>query len=193
MSPAIRSSPTGRDTVMVDGRPGPDQVVLRVYQMAVRGGAGSTSAAGCWRSPAFPGTTPDRLAVFDPWTGFLLTGDTVYPGRLYAREPGPFAMSMEHLVEFADARPVTHVMGCHIEQSRTPRRDYPIGCTYQPNEAPLQMTMAQLHAVRDATRAVRTGPASTSSTTSPSTTAPAVGAGAARVLLTRVRNAVSPP
>ena len=102
-----------------------------------------------------PGHDTRSLAVFDPWTGLLLTGDTVYPGRLYAREPGPFLMSMEHLVEFADARPVVHVMGCHIEQSRTPRRDYHIGCTYQPNEAPLQMSMAQLHDVRDATRAVR--------------------------------------
>ncbi len=102
-----------------------------------------------------PGHDSRALAAFDPYTGFLLTGDTVYPGRLYARDPAVFATSMEHLVEFADARPVTHVMGCHVEQSNTPRRDYHIGCNHQPNEAPLQMTMAQLHAVRDATRQVR--------------------------------------
>jgi hydroxyacylglutathione hydrolase len=105
-----------------------------------------------------PGHDTRSLAVFDPWTGFLLSGDTVYPGRLYARDPGQFLMSMEHLAEFADMRPVTHVMGSHVEQSRTPRRDYPIGSTYQPDEAPLPMTIGQLHAVRDATRAVRDRP-----------------------------------
>lgn len=105
-----------------------------------------------------PGHDTRSLAVFDPWTGFLLTGDTVYPGRLYARQIESFADSMDHLVDWADARPVTHVLGCHIEQSKTPRRDYHIGCTYQPNEAPLPMTMAQLHAVRDATHAIRNRP-----------------------------------
>ena len=32
-----------------------------------------------------PGHHRASIAVFDPWTGFLLTGDTVYPGRLYVR------------------------------------------------------------------------------------------------------------
>jgi hydroxyacylglutathione hydrolase len=74
-----------------------------------------------------PGHHPTSLAMFDPWTGFLLTGDTVYPGRLYAPDMPTFVASMDRLVDFADARPVTHVMGCHIEMSRTPGRDYPVG------------------------------------------------------------------
>jgi hypothetical protein len=41
-------------------------------------------------------------------------------------------------------------MGCHIEMTRRPRHDYPVGATYQPDEPPLPMTMAQLRAVRDA-------------------------------------------
>src|SRR5258708_26734856 len=60
---------------------------------------------------------------------------------------------MDRLADFAAARPVTHVMGCHIEMTKTPGRDYPIGTLYQPDEPPLQMTVAQLVAVRDATRA----------------------------------------
>ncbi len=44
-------------------------------------------------------------------------------------------------------------MGCHIEMTRMPGRDYPIGTLCQPDEPPLQMTVAQLVAVRDATRA----------------------------------------
>ena len=91
-----------------------------------------------------PGHHPTSLAVFDAWTGFLLTGDTVYPGRLYGPDMPAFVESMDRLIDFAGARPVTHVMGCHIEMSRTAGQDYPIGCRYQPDEPPLQMTMDQL-------------------------------------------------
>jgi len=96
--------------------------------------------------------------MFDRWTGFLLTGDTVYPGRLYGRDMAAFVDSMDRLVEFARQRPVRHVMGCHIEMTTTPGRDYPIGTTYQPDEPPLQMTMQQLLAVRDAAHAVNHEP-----------------------------------
>jgi hydroxyacylglutathione hydrolase len=99
-----------------------------------------------------PGHHPASIAIFDPWSGFLLTGDTVYPGRLYAPDYPQFARSLDRLVGFAAARPVTHVMGCHIEMTRTPGLDYPIGTKYQPDEPPLQMTVAQLVAVRDAAR-----------------------------------------
>jgi hydroxyacylglutathione hydrolase len=105
-----------------------------------------------------PGHHPTSLAMFDPWTGFLLTGDTVYPGRLYGFDMPAFVTSMDRLVEFAATRSVTHVMGCHIEMSRQRGRDYPIGARYQPDEPPLQMTTAQLFAVRDATHAAATKP-----------------------------------
>ena len=97
-----------------------------------------------------PGHHRTSIAVFDPWTGFLLTGDSVYPGRLYAEDMPVFVASAERLVEFAATRPVRHVMGCHIEMTRTPGRDYPLGTTYQPDEPPLQMTPDRLLAVRDA-------------------------------------------
>lgn len=100
-----------------------------------------------------PGHHPASIAIFDPWTGFLLTGDTVYPGRLYARDPEAFAASLDRLARFAAERPVTHVLGCHIEMTRRPGRDYPVGSKYQPDEPPLQMTVGQLVAVRDAAAA----------------------------------------
>jgi hydroxyacylglutathione hydrolase len=100
-----------------------------------------------------PGHHPASIAIFDLWTGFLLTGDTVYPGRLYALDFPAFTDSLDRLTEFAAARPVTHVMGCHIEMTTQPGRDYPLGSKYQPDEPPLQMTVAQLIAVRDAARA----------------------------------------
>jgi glyoxylase-like metal-dependent hydrolase (beta-lactamase superfamily II) len=105
-----------------------------------------------------PGHHVASIVVYDPWTGFLVTGDTVYPGRLFARDMPVFAASMDRLAAFAAARQVTHVMGCHIEMTRTPGRDYPIGARYQPDEPPLQMTVEQLAAVRDATESVASRP-----------------------------------
>ena len=97
-----------------------------------------------------PGHHQASIAVHDPWTGFLVTGDTVYPGRLYVNDFAAFQDSLDRLVAFTESRRVTHVMGCHIEMTRRPRRDYPIRSTYHPNEPPLQLTVAQLTAVRDA-------------------------------------------
>ncbi len=101
-----------------------------------------------------PGHHAASIAVFDPWSGFLLTGDTVYPGRLYVNDAPAFVASLEALVSIAQTRPVSAVMGCHIEMTRTPRRDYPIGTRYQPDEPPLAMTAGQLQVVHDAARAV---------------------------------------
>ncbi len=101
-----------------------------------------------------PGHHAASVAIFDPWTGFLLTGDTVYPGRLYVNDAAAFRVSLDALVAIAENRPVSAVMGCHIEMTCTPRRDYPIGTTYQPDEPPLPMNVAQLHAIRDAAYSV---------------------------------------
>lgn len=105
-----------------------------------------------------PGHQEASIAVYDPWSGFLLTGDTVYPGRLYVCDLPAFTASLDSLVEFARSRAVTHVMGSHIEMSRTSGRDYPMGATYQPDEPPLQMTLDQMQAVRDAAVSVADRP-----------------------------------
>jgi glyoxylase-like metal-dependent hydrolase (beta-lactamase superfamily II) len=141
----------------------PDTVVVPVDAASVR----SFFGFGDWPSEVVrfdlggrvlevtgcPGHHPASIAVFDPWSGFLVTGDTVYPGRLYVRDYPAFSASMDRLVAFVRSRPVTHVMGCHIEMTRTPRRDYPVGTTWQPDEAALPMTVEQLVAVRDAATA----------------------------------------
>ena len=101
-----------------------------------------------------PGHHPAAITVYDLWTGFLLTGDTVLPGRLYASDYPQFLASLDRLVEFTRRRPVSYVLGCHIEMTRTAGRDYPLGATYQPDEAPLQLSVQQLAAIRDAARSV---------------------------------------
>ena len=45
-----------------------------------------------------PGHHEASISVFDPWTGFLLTGDTVYPGRLYVHDMPAFIDSLERLL-----------------------------------------------------------------------------------------------
>ncbi len=101
-----------------------------------------------------PGHHRAAVTVYDPWTGILLTGDTVLPGRLYVSDFAAFRASLDRLVAFAATRPVTHVLGCHVEMTGEAGRDFPLGATYQPGERELQMTAAQLSAVRDAAASV---------------------------------------
>jgi hydroxyacylglutathione hydrolase len=112
----------------------------------------------CLEVTGIPGHHVASIAVYDPRTGFLLTGDTVYPGRLYVNDMPAFVDSLERLVHLCDTRPVTQVMGCHIEMTTTPGRDYPIGTRYQPDEPPLPMTPRQLRDVAAAARAVKDRP-----------------------------------
>ncbi|MBO4252396.1 hypothetical protein GRC12_00550 [Streptomyces griseorubiginosus] len=99
---------------------------------------------------ATPGHHEAAVTFYDPWTGILLTGDTVYPGRLYVQDWSGFARTIDPLIEFCEHRPVTHVLGCHIEMTAEPGVDYPVRTTYQPHEPPLQMTTGHLHEIRAA-------------------------------------------
>ncbi|MDF3300212.1 MBL fold metallo-hydrolase [Streptomyces tropicalis] len=99
---------------------------------------------------ATPGHHAAAVTYHDPWTGFLLTGDTVYPGRLYIEDWPAFTRSLDRLIEFCDRRRVTHVLGCHIEMTRQPGVDYPIRTTHQPDEPPLQLAAGHLREIRAA-------------------------------------------
>lgn len=107
---------------------------------------------------ATPGHHPTAISVYDAWTRFLLTGDTVYPGRLYVFDFPAFVDSLNRLVSFVKEKPAPHVMGSHIEMTMTPKKDYPAGTRYQPCEPRLQMSTKQLLAVRDAATSVQSKP-----------------------------------
>ena len=104
---------------------------------------------------AIPGHEPASIAVYDRQTGVLLTGDTFYPGRLYVRDPAAFAASTGRLVAFTATRPVSAILGTHIEQTRTPYRDYPMGTQDQPAEDRLELTRADLVTLDSAVQAMR--------------------------------------
>lgn len=96
---------------------------------------------------ASPGHHEAAVTLYDPYSGILLTGDTVYPGRLYVDDWPAFRDTIDRLIGFAAARPVTHVLGCHIEMTSQPGVDYPIRYTYQPDEPPLELAVGDLLAI----------------------------------------------
>jgi glyoxylase-like metal-dependent hydrolase (beta-lactamase superfamily II) len=97
-----------------------------------------------------PGHEPASIALYDRRTGILLTGDTLYPGRLYVRDGAAFAASVGRLVAFTRDKPIAHILGAHIENARTPFIDYPQGTTYQPDEHALELGRAHLVELNDA-------------------------------------------
>ena len=99
-----------------------------------------------------PGHEGAHIAIYDRRTGILLTGDTVYPGRLYVSAQQDYRDSIDRLVAFTEAVPVAHVLGAHIEQSKTPFVDYPVGTQFQPDEHALELGRAHLLEVQDALR-----------------------------------------
>jgi glyoxylase-like metal-dependent hydrolase (beta-lactamase superfamily II) len=102
-----------------------------------------------------PGHQPAGIALYDRRTGVLLTGDTFYPGRLYVRDTAAFAASVHRLTDFARTHPIIHLLGAHVEQTRTPFRDYPVGTVDQPDEHVLELTPAQLLELDAAVQAMR--------------------------------------
>ncbi len=101
---------------------------------------------------AIPGHEASSIAIYDRQTGILLTGDTLYPGRLYVEDALAFSLSIQRLVDFTQGKIVTHVLGNHIEQTRTAYLDYPIGTVYQPDEHELELGRAHLLELNDALR-----------------------------------------
>lgn len=104
---------------------------------------------------AIPGHEPASLAFYDRATGVLLTGDTFYPGRLYVRDTAAFAASVERLVSFTATRRIEAIVGTHIEQTRTPFTDYPVGTKDQPDEDRLALSRAELVQLDSAVRTMR--------------------------------------
>jgi hydroxyacylglutathione hydrolase len=91
-----------------------------------------------------PGHDKYAIALYDRRTGIVLTGDNLYPGRLYIPDFPTYQASTERLIAFLEGKPVAHVLGNHIEQTSTPFLDFPIGSIYHPNEHPLELTYGTL-------------------------------------------------
>jgi virginiamycin B lyase len=105
-----------------------------------------------------PGHNEASIALYDRSTGILLTGDSVYPGRLYVPDFPSFTASTQRLVDFTRDKPVSHILGTHIEQMRTPFEDYPRGTQYQPDEHVLELSRGDLLELNEALARLKRNP-----------------------------------
>jgi len=97
---------------------------------------------------ATPGHHEAAVTYYDRYTGIVFTGDTIYPGRLYVFDWPAFVRSISRLAQWCEQRPVTRLLGCHVEMTTTPGVDYPVGWSYQPDEPPLELTMDDLRQIQ---------------------------------------------
>lgn len=87
-----------------------------------------------------PGHERSSIAIHDPLSGVLLTGDTLYPGRLYVQDFKAFRASIDRLVSTLADRTVTWVLGTHVEMTAEPGMDFGPRQPRHPNERELQLT-----------------------------------------------------
>jgi hydroxyacylglutathione hydrolase len=102
---------------------------------------------------ATPGHHEAAVTYYDRYTQVLFTGDTIYPGRLYVFNWPDFVRSIDRLADWCAQRPVTYLLGCHIEMTTTPGVDYPVGWSYQPDETPLELTTGHLEQIQTTLKA----------------------------------------
>lgn len=105
-----------------------------------------------------PGHEKSGIALYDRLTGIVLTGDNLYPGRLYISDFKTYQVSTERLIAFLDGKPVAYILGNHIEETSTPFKDFPIGSIYHPNEHRLQLSFGDLLALEDGLKSMQIDP-----------------------------------
>jgi hydroxyacylglutathione hydrolase len=93
-----------------------------------------------------PGHQPAHIMVFDRRTRLLLSGDTLYPGRLYvpANMFADYRDSIDRVVAFTRRSPPRHILGAHIEMRRSARRDYADAAATHPDEHVLELSWSDL-------------------------------------------------
>ena len=93
-----------------------------------------------------PGHHPSHIMVFDERTRLLLSGDTLYPGRLYvpADQFGAYRDSIDRVAAFTKNRHVSHILGAHIEMTRLAGKDYPFEAAGHPDEHVLELPYSAL-------------------------------------------------
>jgi hydroxyacylglutathione hydrolase len=91
-----------------------------------------------------PGHEDHHICVYDSATRILLSGDTLYPGKLVIHDWPAYRESATRLAAFARDHALSYVLGAHIELKNTPGELYEIGTTYQPHEHVLQLGQSHL-------------------------------------------------
>jgi len=96
-----------------------------------------------------PGHQPAHIILLDHRTRLLLTGDTLYPGRLYVPVNmfGDFRDSVDRVADFTRHKRVAWVLGAHIEMTTTPGKDLPDSKSH-PDEHRLELPYSDLLALK---------------------------------------------
>jgi hydroxyacylglutathione hydrolase len=92
-----------------------------------------------------PGHHPSHVAYYDRQTGLFFSGDFLLPGRLLIEDTDADLASARRVAEFVEQRPVTYVLGGHIELDESGKTFF--GTRYHPNERSLQLTKQDLLAL----------------------------------------------
>jgi glyoxylase-like metal-dependent hydrolase (beta-lactamase superfamily II) len=92
---------------------------------------------------AAPGHQQAHLIFYDDRTALLLTGDFLLPGRLMVDDIDAYRASAQRLVELVGERPVSHVLGAHVELD-TAGELFPSGSEHHPDERGLALTKADV-------------------------------------------------
>lgn len=95
---------------------------------------------------AAPGHHPAHLVFYDDRTGLLFSGDFLLPGRLLIDDAAAYRESARRIVDFLEMRPVSHILGGHVELD-TAGRTFARGASHHPNERPLGLIRADLLAL----------------------------------------------
>ncbi|MCG7550201.1 MBL fold metallo-hydrolase [Pseudoalteromonas sp. Of7M-16] len=100
-----------------------------------------------------PGHQEESISLYDEKNKWLLTGDTLYPGYIYIKDWASYKNSIDKLAKFAKIHEVKAILGAHIEMKNKPKLYYPIGSTFQPDEAPLELHANHLYALNSVLKA----------------------------------------
>jgi hydroxyacylglutathione hydrolase len=90
-----------------------------------------------------PGHYPSHVSYYDRRTGLFFSGDFFLPGRLIIDDSGADLASANRVVDFVRNRPVTYVLGGHVELD-TDGATLPLPSHYHPREHVLQLTKQDL-------------------------------------------------
>ncbi len=98
-----------------------------------------------------PGHNETEVSFYDRDTGLLFSGDFLMPARLLVDDSKAYRASAERLAEFVKDRPVTFVLGGHVEMDANGEL-YPWQSQFHPHEHALQLTKADVLALPEVLR-----------------------------------------
>ena len=98
-----------------------------------------------------PGHHPAQMVYYDRNTGLVFSGDFLLPGRLLVDDWRAYEASAQRVAEFLNDRPVSFVLGGHVEKKHSGEL-LPWEATYHPDEHALQLTKEDVAALPAALR-----------------------------------------